>query len=166
MPTGDGLAHCLPIECLFSHHFADTYRKEPLFLGFLVDSTSSWISTCKLKKTPLKKALVLIRNCQHFLAINCMNWFDFLFHSLWSSKGDLSKHLWTRLSAAHKNWNAKTIAISKLMWLPGGPFSFESCSAPQCCLEEEGKVLLKGYFQCSQHIYQVRSQERSMGKKK
>lgn len=97
MPTGDGLAYCLPIERLFSHHFADTYRKEPLFLGFLVHSTSSWISTCKLKKTPLKKALVLIRNCQHFLTINCMNWFDFLIHRLWSSKGDLRKHLWASL---------------------------------------------------------------------
>lgn len=50
------------------------------------------------------------------------------------------------------------------MQLPGGPFCFERCSALHRCLEEESKVLLSGYFQDIQHIYQVSSQQRNMSK--
>lgn len=48
----------------------------------------------------------------------------------------------------------------------GGPLGFARCSSPHQCVEEESKVLLKGYFQCSRCVCQFSSQEREHQQKR
>lgn len=105
MPSAGSFA----IECLFSPSLTDTDRKELLFLCFLVDNRSSWVSTCcKLKKKNnpknkkqknhlWRKHLVLICNCQCFLTSSCVDWIDLWIRSPRSRKRNLSAPLWAGL---------------------------------------------------------------------
>lgn len=107
MPSAGSFA----IECLFSPSLTDTDRKELLFLCFLVDNRSSWVSTCcklkkkkktlktKNKKPPLKKTFgsdLQLSMFSDFILCG-LDWFMNQSSSPRSRKRNLSAPLWAGL---------------------------------------------------------------------